>query len=191
MIELFKRTENGLTSIIEFDVVKTNEGTYVDFLRSEYSDHNKWKSPKVLTDKFLERCFLQKPYVYADPTGEITKKYIKENFSKEAKVIKEIEQLSSHIDYVEISLPTSVYAHSPRGLVTSPRQYKDTFLPLIVRLNGNDVSIQFMDYDTFGQKAVDMAYDSIVNGNIPVSNKELVDFSGVRDLHESFISVKE
>ena len=86
MIELFKRTENGLTSKIEFDVVKTEEGVYVDFLRSEYSDHNKWKSPNVLTDKFLERCFLQKPYVFADPTGEITKNTSKRTFQKKQKL---------------------------------------------------------------------------------------------------------
>ena len=185
MIELFKRTENGMTTKIEFDVVKNNNGIYVDFVRSEYSDYNKWKNPNVLTDKFLERCYLDSTYLTVDPTGEVTKKYIREKFSKEAKVIKEIEQLSSHIDYVEISLPTSVLAHN------SVRGFKDTFLPLIVRLNNEDVSIQFMDYDTFGPKAVEVAFDSVVNGNIPKSDKELVDFEGVRDLHDSFIKTQE
>lgn len=181
MIELFKRIENGLTTIIEFDVVKAEDGTYIDFVRSEYSDNNKWKNPKVLTDKIIQRCHIYDAYGMYDESGEITRNFILKHFQKDAMVVKEIENMSKHIDIVEISLPTSVRgAFDGRGI-------KNTFLPLIVKINGEDVSIQFMDFDVFAHRAVDVAYDALINGNIPTPDREIVNFDGVRDLHESFV----
>ena len=180
MIELFSRTENGMTTKIEFDVVKSKDGTYVDFVRSEYSNNNKWKNPKCLTDKILQRCYLHDAYGMYDESCEITKNFIIKHFQKDAKVVKEIELMSKHIDVAEISLPTSLRSSfDSKGI-------KNTFLPLIVKINGVDVSIQFMDFDIFTHRAVEFAYDALINGNIPIPDRELVDFDGVRDLHESF-----
>ena len=181
MIELFSRTENGMTTKIEFDVVKSKDGTYVDFVRSEYSNNNKWKNPNCLTDKFIQRCHIHDAYGMYDESDEITRNFILKHFQKDAKVIKEVEGMSKHIDRIEISLPTSV------KMPFDSKCYKNTFLPLIVKINGEDVSIQFMDFEVFAHRAVNVAYEALINGKIPTSDKEFVDFEGVADLHKSFV----
>ena len=132
MIELFNRSQDGLSTKIEFDVAKKEDGVWVEFVRSERSNYNKWKNPNVLTDKIIQRYLLHDAFSNTDPDGEITKKYIQTNFSKDTRVVGEIEKLSKHVDCVEISLPTSIHAINTR----SPRGYRDTFLPLIVKING-------------------------------------------------------
>ena len=90
------------------------------------------------------------------------------------------------VDNISISFPTTIYAHS-RGMKTEIRGMKDTFLPLIVVVNDNDVSMDFWDFDLFGDKAVRVAYDALINGNIPESKNHFVDFSKIKELHDDLV----
>ena len=187
MIELLnKKHENGDTTQIKFDVKVNGQDVIVTFVQAEFSDVNKWKKEQVLTDMFISRCKLLNAYCQLDPTGEKTVRYVKDTFSEDLSVIEEIHKLSKESNEIVISLPTSRHAHS-RGIPTNDRMFKNTFLPLIVSINGEDVSRDFWDFDTFESNAVNVAYQALIKGEIPTSNNDLVDFYGVQKLHQQLI----
>ena len=135
---------------------------------------------------FISRCKLLNAYCQLDPTGEKTIRYVRDTFSEDLSVIEEIHKLSKESNEIVISLPTSRHAHS-RGIPTNDRMFKNTFLPLIVSINGEDVSRDFWDFDTFESNAVNVAYQALIKGEIPTSNNDLVDFYGVQKLHQQLI----
>lgn len=187
MIELLnKKHENGDTTQIRFDVKVNGQDVIVTFVQAEFSDVNKWKKEQVLTDMFISRCKLLNAYCQLDPTGEKTIRYVRDTFSEDLSVIEEIHKLSKESNEIVISLPTSRHAHS-RGIPTNNRMFKNTFLPLIVSINGEDVSRDFWDFDTFESNAVNVAYQALIKGEIPTSNNDLVDFYGVQKLHQQLI----
>jgi len=187
MIELLnKKHENGDTTQIKFDVKANGKDVVVTFVVAEFSDGNKWRKEQVLTDVFITRCKLLNAYCELDPTGKKTIRYISNRFTEELVVAEEIQKLSKQVDNISISLPTSRHSHS-HGIPTNDRMFKNTFLPLIVIINGKDVSRDFWDFDTFESNAVNVAYQALINGEIPTSNNDLVDFSGVQQLHQQLI----
>ena len=189
MIELLnKKHENEDITTIKFDVNTNGKDVIVTFVQAEYSNQNKWRKSQVLTDIFVTRCNLLNAYCQLDPTGEKTIKYITENFLKE-NVIEEIKQLSKHCNNISISLPTSMHAHN-RGIPTSTRMLKNTFLPLIVTINNKDESRVFWDFDMFESDAVEVAYNALVKGIIPQSNNDFVDFSNIIELHQELFELK-
>ena len=183
MIELLNKRHVGDTKQIRFDVEVNGQDVIVTFIQAEYSDVNKWKKEQVLTDMFISRCKLLNGYCLLDPTGEKTIRYIRDTFSEDLSVIQEIQKMSKASDEVVISLPTSRHAHS-RGIPTNDRMFRNTFLPLIVSINGKDVSRDFWDFNTFESNAVNVAYQALIKGEIPTSNNDLVDFYGVQQLHQ-------
>ena len=171
----------GYSEVIECDVTLENNKLVVYFIKSQFSDANKWNETLVLTDKFVKRCEISS--IYKDKNCDRMKRYIGCKFTPNLKIIEKIEEMSEKIDEVSISLPTSRHAHS-RGIQTNDRMFKNTFLPLIVSINGEDVSRDFWDFDTFESNAVNVAYQALIKGEIPTSNNDLVDFYGVQKLHQ-------
>ena len=175
-MKLYRETyDDGDTSLLTFDSESNNGNLIVTFVKSEFSDANKWKQKQVLTDIEVIRCQLSKIYCSADPLGGKLNKYIMDNFTKNCKIISDIVKISDRVDKINISLPTSTYSHK-RGTPTSVRAFKNSFLPLLVDINGEDASRAFQDFDIFGSKAVDVAYDALINGKKPKTENIFVDF---------------
>ena len=174
----------GYSEVIECDVTLENNKMIVYFIKSQFSDANKWNETLVLTDKFVKRCEISRRY--KDNNCDRMKRYISVKFTPNLKIIEKIEKMSEKIDEVSITLPTSRHTHS-RGIPTNDRMFKNTFLPLIVCINGKDVSRDFGDFDTFESNAVNVAYQALIKGEIPTSNNDLVDFYGVQKLHQQLI----
>lgn len=188
MIELLnKKHENGDTTTIKFNVKPTGKDVIATFVVAEFSDCNRWRKEQVLTDIFITRCKLLNAYCELDPTGEKTIRYISKEFTEELVVAEEMQKLSKQVDNISISLPTSRHSHS-RGIPTNDRMFKNTFLPLIVNINGKDVSRYFWDFDTFESNAVNVAYQALVKGEIPKTNNDFIDFSGVQQLHQQLFN---
>lgn len=185
MTNLFKESENGESKQLDFDVKVEDGKIVVEFLQKNYTDHNKWNEKQVLCDLFLNRYVLLDICSKLDPTGEQIKKFIIETYPDCVTKENQIQKMSQSAEEVAIMLPTGRYAHTSRGIPTSIRKYKNTFLPLMVFIDGEDVSRTFQDFYVFGSKAVDVAFDALVNGNIPESKQELVDFSGLEELHQN------
>ena len=184
MIELLsKKHANGDTTQIRFDVNANGQDIIVTFVVAEFSDGNKWRKEQVLTDVFITRCKLLNAYCQLDPTGEKTIRYISEQFTEDLSIAEEIQKLSKQVDNISISLPTSRHAHS-RGIPTNDRMFKNTYLPLKVSVNGENVSRVFWDFDIFESDVVNVAYQALIKGEIPSSNNDLVDFDGVQQLHQ-------
>ena len=135
----------------------------------------------------VKKCPARKNcFDYKDNNCDRMKRYISVKFTPNLKIIEKIEKMSEKIDEVSISLPTSRHTHS-RGIPTNDRMFKNTFLPLIVCINGKDVSRDFGDFDIFESNAVNVAYQALIKGEIPTSNNDLVDFYGVQKLHQQLI----
>lgn len=175
-MDLHKKVfDNGDTTIYSFDSQLDNSGNvYVTFIRSEFSDGNKWKEIQVLTDIEVIRCRLSNIYSFSDPKGAKLKQYIVENFTKNSNIISDVTKLSDKVDKINISLPTSTYSHK-RGNPTSVRAFKNSFLPLLVDINGQDASRAFQDFDIFGSKAVNVAFEALINGKKPKVKNDFID----------------
>ena len=143
------------------------------FIKSEFSDANKWNEIQVLTDVSIKRCQIAE--LYKDKNPNRIKKYISCKFTADLKIMVEIAKMSDKVDEITISLPTSVCPHK-RGLPTSVRAFKNSFLPLLVDINGEDASRAFQDFDMFGSKAVNVAFDALINGKRPNVKNYLFDF---------------
>lgn len=183
MINLMKKNKDGINVSFDFNVEGYGKDIVVEFSQTNRGGENKWHNASVVTDMIIKRMVMS-----GDCGKDIQqlKSYIAENFSEDLHVVDELEKSAKKVDNVSISLPTTIYAHS-RGMKTESRGMKDTFLPLIVVINDNDVSMDFWDFDLFGYKAVSTAYDALINGNIPESRNHFVDFSKIKEIHDGLV----
>ena len=62
------------------------------------------------------------------------------------------------------------------------------FYPLVVYIDDKDVSSSFWDFEIFGAKAVNVAYDLLVDGIAPVTDNTLSDFTSVEQLNKDISS---
>ncbi|MBE7074165.1 MAG: hypothetical protein E7379_03650 [Clostridiales bacterium] len=183
---LKKRNANGDIENLLVSVETIKKDLVLTFVQEVFSDNNKWGEKKVLTDVRLTRFKLFEAYSALDPTGEKTIEYLTKQATGENDIVQEMKKLSKETEEIIISLPTSRHSHS-RGIPTNDRMFKNTFLPLIVNINGKDVSRDFWNFDIFESNAVNVAYQALIKGEIPTSNNDLVDFYGVQKLHQQFI----
>lgn len=186
--ELYNKADkdNLTRSKLTCDVFKKEDIFVVEFCQSEYSDLNKWHKPKVLTDMFVTRYYL--PEIFGHIGSKVKlEKYISENWQTNPKMMERIEEMSKSKQSVSISLPTTIYP-TRRGFPSSVRAVKDTHWPLIVKVNGEDVSRAFMDFGDFGENAVSVAYQALVGGNMPESKRDIFYIDGVKSLHEELSS---
>ena len=175
-MELYKNIyDSGDRVLFECNVKIENGKVIVYFIKSEFSNRNKWNEDDVLTDVFIKRCELANIYCQADKDGKKTIRYIKDCFKPDLRIVKEIEKISDKVDEITISLPASVCPHK-KGLPTSVRAFKNSFLPLLVDINGEDASRVFQDFDVFGSKAVNVAYDALINGKEPKIENDFIEF---------------
>ncbi len=173
-MKLFNYTnELGDTVLFECAARIESNSMVVYFIKSEFSDANKWNEIQVLTDVFIKRC--QIADLYKDKNCNRIKRYISSRFTTDLKIMDKIAQMSEKVDEITISLPASVCPHK-RGLPTSVRTFKNSFLPLLVDINGEDASRAFQDFDVFGSQAVNVAFDSLINGTRPKVENDLIDF---------------
>ena len=186
MVELYNQADkdNITRTKLSCDIQDKDNTFIVEFVQSEYSDLNKWKKPKVLTDMFITRYYL--PEIF----GHISSKrkfesYVNNNYGK-INIMEKIEEMSKSKQKIVISLPTTI-CPTRRGLPASVRAIKDTHWPLIVKINDEDVSRAFMDFGDFGENAVKVAYNALFNGVMPTSTKDLFYIDGVKSLHEEII----
>ena len=173
-MKLFNYTnEYGDTTVFECQARLEEGKLVVYFIKSDFTDANKWNEVNVLTDVVVKRC--QIADLYKDKNPDRIKKYISFKYTESLKIMDEIEKMSDKVDEITISLPTSVYSHK-RGLATSVRAFKNSFLPLLVDINGEDASRAFQDFDMFGSKAVNVAFDALINGKRPNVKNDFIDF---------------
>lgn len=168
---------NGDVVTVNVDIDNSKNKLVVLFRVSKYSDNNKWNESQVLTDIEVSRCQISDIYKNADPTGIKLLDYITSNKENIESIFKNVEQISSKADHVYIGLPTSV------TLFDSPRRIRNSFRPLIVEINDEDGSRCFQDFDVFNSRAVNVAYDALINGKNPSSENNLVSFYEVGYLH--------
>ena len=176
----------GYSEVIECDVKLENNKMVVYFIKSQFSDANKWNETQVLTDKFVKRCEISS--IYKNNDCDRMKKFIGCKFTPSLKIIEKIEKMSEKIDEITISLPTSCYSHK-RGVPTFVRAFKNSFLPLMVDINGEDASRAFQDFDIFDSSAVDVAYDALINGKKPKTENIFVDFYQIGFLRNQVFGV--
>lgn len=169
--------DNGDIVTVNVDVDNSKNKLVVLFKVSKYSDNNKWNESQVLTDVEVSRCQISDIYKNADPTGIKLLDYIASNKENIESIIKNVEQISSKADHIYIGLPTSV------TLFDSHRRIRNSFRPLIVEINDEDGSRCFQDFDIFNSKAVNIAYDALINGKNPTSENNIVSFYEVGYLH--------
>lgn len=106
------------------------------------------------------------------------------------KVIDEIENMSIDKKEITISLPTSTYA-TTRGVKSSTSMKRNNFYPLVVSVDGKDLSGCLWEFELFGSKAVNVAYDALLNGNIPKSDNPLCDFYLVEKLSKELCNIEK
>ena len=186
MIKL-KETKSGFdTSTFSFKIMNEN-GLKVVFVDSVRTDANRWNKPQVLTDVFVYIFELPCAYCVVDTDGTKIEEYIVNSFKKNKDtdlVIREIEELSSGITEIRISMPTN-FLFNERGCPTSARMVSDTFRPVIVEINGIDVSHTMDWFDRFEENAVKQAYEFLVNGKkIDVKN-DLIDTEIITEMHNN------
>ena len=174
--------DNGDIVTVNVDVDNSKNKLIVLFKVSKYSDNNKWNESQVLTDVEVSRCQISDIYKNADPTGIKLLDYITSNKKNIESIIKNVEQISSKADHIYIGLPTSV------TLFDSPRRIRNSFRPLIVEINDEDGSRCFQDFDVFNSRAVNVAYDALINGKNPSSENNIVSFYEVGYLHNRIFS---
>ena len=179
MTNLFKETQNGESKQLDFDVIVHEGKIIVEFLQQNHTDNNKWRKNNVLSDVILNRYELDQICSVLDPTGEQIKQFIIDTFPEGQYGIEQIQKMAKRAEEVAIMLPTSYSVGS--------RKCKNTFLPLFVFIDGKDVSRTFQDFYVFDSDVVQVAFDALVNGNIPDLKQELVDFSGLDELHNGLI----
>ena len=183
MFELYYKPDgdNTTSSRLCCEIFDEDNKFIIDFLMFERSDFNKWSKPKVLTDLIVTRLTLP-TMIYDISSKEKLKSYIKANFDENLDFIEAIEKIAESKNHIAISLPTTMYPHR-RGIPTGARPVKDTFFPLIVTIDGQDVSNCFMDFYEFEDKAVDTVYQALFKGNMPKSKKDIFCTKGVEELH--------
>ena len=182
--ELYNKADNdNLTrSKLTCDIFKKEDVFVVEFCQSEYSDINKWNKPKVLTDMFITRYYL--PEIFGHIGSKVKlERYISDNWQSNPNMMERIEEMSKSKQSIAISLPTTVYP-TRRGFPMGARGVKDTPWPLIVKVNGEDVSRAFIDFGDFKENAVATAYQALVNGKMPQSTNDIFYIDGVKSLHE-------
>jgi len=173
-MKLFNYTnEYGDTTVFECQARLEEGKLVVYFIKSDFTDANKWNEVNVLTDVVIKRY--QIADLYKDKNPDRIKKYISCKYTESLKIMGEIEKISDKVDEITISLSTSVYSHK-RGLATSVRAFKNSFLPLLVDINGEDASRAFQDFDMFGSRAVNVAYNALINGKRPNVKNDFIDF---------------
>ena len=182
--ELYNKADkdNTTRSRLVCDIYKKNNQFVVKFVQFERSDFNKWGKPKVLTDAIITLFYLPEVFIHISTRSKL-EGYIKEKFTEDFAMMDKIEEISILKQKIVISLPTSIYP-CRKGIPTSNRMVKDTHWPLIVRINERDVSSAFMDFDQYEDKAVETAYQALVNGNMPQSKSDIFYIDGVKSLHD-------
>lgn len=164
----------GDLHVLDYEIRIENKKPVVYFIKTVFTDNNKWNEQQVLSDVFVKRCVLAEAYINLDNKGIKIAKYINDNLG-DLKIIKRIEKISDTIDEIAISLPTSVCPNK-RNMPTTIRAFKNSFLPLLVDINGEDASRFFQDFDMFGSKAVNVAYDALIDGKRPNVENDMFDF---------------
>ena len=186
MIEAInKRHPNGGITKVKYSVKSNYKDMIVTFVVEEYSNNTRGKE-RALTNISFVRYKILMSYCQLDPTGEKMTNYIKQNLNDSLSVIDKIRKYSMMSNTIEISLPTSGFA-CPRGMTTACSMFKNTSLPLIVTIDGRDVSRMFKDFNVFEDKAVKMAYDALIDDNYLESGCDLDNFSKVTMLHKQII----
>lgn len=188
---LCKKTdeENLTTSRLTCEVLKRGDDYIVEFTEFIKSDVNKWNKKDVLTDVKVTLFYL--PEIFKSISSRMAlETYIRENWNKNPRILNQIEELSKSKCDINISFPTS-YQTNQRGVPTSLRPVKDSFLPLIVDINGKDVSRAFVDFSDFGDDAVRVAYQALVLGQDIKSEKDIFSIDEVVALHESLLEESE
>ena len=187
MIELYNQADkdNITRTKLSCDVQDKENAVVVDFVQSEYSDLNKWNKPKVLTDMFITRYYLPEIFGHISSKRRL-ESYIGNNYGK-VNIMEKIEEMSKSKQKIVISLPTTIYP-TRRGYPSSVRAVKDTYWPLIVKINDEDVSRAFMDFRDFGENAVSVAYQALFKGVMPTSSNDLFYIDGVKTLHQELVN---
>ena len=186
MIELYNQADkdNITRTKLSCDIQNKDNTFIVEFVQSEFSDLNKWKKPKVLTDMFITRYYLPEIFGHISSKRKL-ESYISDNYGK-VDIMTKVEEMSKSKQKIIISLPTTIYP-TRRGYPSSVRPVKDTYLPLIVKINDEDVSRAFMDFSDFDENAVRVAYQALFNGVMPNNTKDLFYIDGVKSLHEEMV----
>ena len=133
-MELSKENYNdGDLETINLDIKSSKNRLVVYFVKSTYSDRNKWNESQVLTDVEVIRYQLSEIYRHSDPTGNKVMDYVKHNKRKDASLTRDLVRISDKTDVIYIGLPTST------TLFGNARKFKNTFRPLIVKINDEEV----------------------------------------------------
>jgi len=174
-----------------YEILHGATGLTVNVLERVKGDYNKWHNPKVTTDIFYDSFFLKledegaKEYVSTLLDGYITQYYEKQGEFPTSY----ISNMSEARKTIEISLPTSTYAQCT--FRDDDKIVNEDIFPLRVSVDWEDKSSEFFDFDYFGDKAVEVAYEMVVNGVIPNINSARVDLCGVQRLRDEIFNSQE
>lgn len=183
MTQLYRfKTKDGDIGTLSYDFKERGHGVSIIFVTTIYTEHNKWNKPNVVADMFIDRCSLSKDNLEFIGGKERLESMMKKSSASYYFVKEQMIQLSGDSKEISIQLPTTY------------KGFKDTYLPLIVKIDSNDVSQYFQDFDLFKENAVMSAYNALINGQKPEVegdvNKDLVEtrFNRIQELHNKLFS---
>ncbi len=170
MVEIFTDNAGEYKIVYGYRIFKLEDEDIFDYVRLVYSDNNKWRKSNVLTDAFIDRVKLKDVLNYLDVSRSVLEGALQEEFSNSMAIDDAIESVENRA-FIKISLPTSVVAYSRNG-VEGIRGYKNSFLPLIVMVNGTDYSRWFQDFSDYKENAAIEAYEVFKQENYPADLKD-------------------
>ena len=148
-----------IDNIVNVDPRK--DGALVEFRMIATSDNNKWRKPGVVTDIIIERCALT--------NQQLRRLGINKNHAE--KDIERLFEKTGDLDFIHdfmkaSQFSTQVSVKLPRRFKAGikgrePRDIKDTFYPVSVIIDGEDVSRAFETFDSFGSDVVTVASDAL------------------------------
>lgn len=149
-----------IDNVVNVDARK--DGAVVEFRTIATSDKNKWQKPGVVTDLIIERCSLTNQQL----------RRLGINKNRAEKDIEILFEKTGDMDFIHDFMKGSEFATQitiqlPRRYKTGirgsmPRDMKDTFYPVRVIMDGQDVSRAFEAFDMFGSDVVGATSDALL-----------------------------
>lgn len=149
-----------IDNVVNVDARK--DGALVEFRMIATSDNNKWNKPGVVTDMIIERCALT--------NQQLRRLGVNKNHLE--KDIELLFEKTGDLDFIHDFLKASEFGtqitvklpHRFKAGIKGrePRDIKDTFYPVKVVIDGEDVSRAFEAFDMFGSDIVTTASDALL-----------------------------
>ena len=185
------KSEDGNVEI-GFALNELENGVLVQFERNQYQNAtlDNGLQFKVLTGKKLRRCVLDEDsFEKLGIDGENIEDFILDNANNGLEIETIIEKAARVVNYINIGLPHGSSFRSQFKNQTSPDIDTQAIYPLIVYINGKDVSKNFLCMQKHNlTEMVSKAYEMLIEGRGVYQNKGVADITEMEKIRENLFS---